>query len=182
MSSIPGLGLAVVDIQGKLASLIEERQPFLRRAELALALARLIDIPVVFTEQVPEKLGPTVATLRPQKGEVVLSKTSFSTAGAAGWSEWIAERDISHLLVAGIETTVCVYQTVVQALRSDLDVTILTDAVGARRPDDAAVCLRALEGAGAHLLPVETVFFSILGDAEDDRFREFSRLIKAAAD
>lgn len=180
MSSISGLGLAIVDIQGRLASLIEDGDPFLSRAALALSLARLTDVPVVFTEQVPEKLGKTLDAVHPREDEPVLSKTGFSALEAPGWDGWIEKHEITHLLLAGIETSVCVYQTAVQSLRADLDVTILTDAVAARRPDDAAVCLRTLERSGAHLLPVETVFFSILGDAQHPQFREFSKLVKAA--
>jgi nicotinamidase-related amidase len=80
-----------------------------------------------------------------------------------------------------VETPVCVYQTAIDALRSGLQVTVLADCVGARRPDDAQVCLQALARAGAHLLPAETVFYSVLGSAEHPAFRAYTELVKRYA-
>src|SRR5208283_4210476 len=88
---------------------------------------------------------------------------------------------VEHLLLCGIETPICVYQTAVAALRSGLAVTVLGDCVGARRETDARLCLDSLARAGAHILPADTVFYSILGGAEHPLFRPYTELVKKHA-
>jgi isochorismate hydrolase len=73
-----------------------------------------------------------------------------------------------------------VHQTAVAALRADFGVTLLADAITERRPEDGAVSLAALRHGGATILPVETVFYALLGDAADPRFRAFTELVKQA--
>ena len=84
-----------------------------------------------------------------------------------------------HLLVCGLETPICVYQTALDALHSGLQVTLLNDAVGARRPDDATACLAALARAGAHVLPSESVFYALLGHVRHPFFKTYTQLVKS---
>src|SRR5690606_1951546 len=95
----------------------------------------------------------------------VYAKTTFSVFGDDGISDTLRDLDIEHIILCGIETPVCVYQTALGALDADLQVTVLTDAIGARRPVDASVCLGGLARAGVHLLPSESVFYALLHDA-----------------
>lgn len=158
---------------------IPGRDALVARVAFAVRAARLLGWPVRFSEQVPEKLGTTIPELEPSSEEV-FAKTAFSAFGAAGLGDTLRAASIHHLLLAGIETPICVYQTAVEALRRDFDVTILTDAVGARRPNDAAAALIELRSAGCHAVPAETVFYSLLGDAQHAAFKAFTQLVKAA--
>jgi nicotinamidase-related amidase len=88
---------------------------------------------------------------------------------------------IEHVLLCGLETPVCVYQTALDALTSGLQVTLLSDCVGSRRADDARTCLDALVRSGAHVLPSETVFYSMLHDVDHSFFRAYTQLVKAHA-
>jgi isochorismate hydrolase len=88
---------------------------------------------------------------------------------------------VSQLLICGLEIPVCVYQTAMDALREGLGVTILSDAVTGRRSSDGQACLKALRSAGAHVLPTETVFYAMLGDATHPQFRAFTELVKQSA-
>ena len=81
-----------------------------------------------------------------------------------------------------MEGPICVHQTAVQALAEDMGVTLLGDAIGARRPGDQAMAFEALRRAGAHVLPVETVLYSLMGDSEHPRFREIASLVKGLKD
>lgn len=176
-----GLALTVVDVQGKLAeSIVAEQPDFLHRIRLARKLCQLLEIPVAFTEQVPEKLGPTLDSLEVDPSDPVFAKAAFSAFGAEAWVDWLEASEIEHLLLCGIETPICIYQTVSDALRRDIEVTLLVDAVAGRRPTDAPHCLRALQNAGAHILPVETVFYAIMSDAHHPKFRDACGLIKQA--
>lgn len=153
----------------------------MRRCRFAISAAVGLSLPVAFTEQVPQKLGGTApALLALAPGAPVWGKNAFAALTDDGIREaLLRDRKVRHLLLCGIETPICVYQTAVSALGEGLLVTILKDCVGARRGADAAACLEALARHGAHVLPAETVFYSLLRDANHPYFREFTRLVKA---
>jgi nicotinamidase-related amidase len=111
----------------------------------------------------------------------VFKKDTFSALGATGLLNALADDGIEHLLLAGVETSICVYLTALEALSSDLEVTILTDCVTCRRPSDGEWVLRKLALAGCHLLPVESVFYGILGGASHPLFRAFTKLVNNRA-
>ena len=176
--------LIAVDLQPAFLAAMPGGERTLRRAAFAIAAAAGLGLPVVFTEQVPAKLGPTAPTLLALAPSApVFGKDSFSAlADEAVRAELIDQRQVSHLLLCGIETPVCIYQTALDAVRSGIEVTLLADAVGARRADDAATCLEALKAAGVHVLPSETVFYALLGSARHPFFRDYTKLVKFHAD
>jgi nicotinamidase-related amidase len=153
-----------------------------RRCEFAVAAAQGIGLPILFTEQVPEKLGGTASTLRNVAlSAPALGKRSFSALGDDGIRDMIlGEHEVEHLILCGIETSVCIYQTAIAALAQGLEVTVLSDCVDARRPDDARVCLDSLLKSGAHVLPSETVFYALLRDVGHPFFKAYTQLVKAA--
>ena len=155
----------------------------LRRCQLATAAASGLGLSVAFTEQVPEKLGATDASLRALAPEApVWSKSSFSAfADPAIRHALRTERSVEHLLIGGLETAICVYQTAADALAEGVQVTLLSDAVCGRRSDDSSAALTELTRLGAHVLPVETVFYSLLRDARHPYFRTFTSLVKSYA-
>jgi nicotinamidase-related amidase len=151
-----------------------------RRCAFAISSAVGLGIPVAFTEQVPQKLGntaPELLELAPQAS--VWGKNTFSALGDEGIRDAVLrQRDISHLVICGVETPVCVYQTATAGLAEGLQVTVLSDAVGARRPDDARDCLAALGRAGVQVLPAETLFYAFLHDVSHPFFRAYTQLVK----
>ena len=184
MSEIPAAGIAllVVDVQPTFLKAMQDGEACLRRCLLAASAAKLLGVPVLFTEQVPAKLGPTHPDLLLAAGEgrAVFGKTAFSAFGAPGLVEAFGKLQVSQLLICGLEIPVCVYQTAMDALREGMGVTILSDAVTGRRSADGQACLEALRAAGAHVLPTETVFYAMVGDATHPQFRAYTELVKQA--
>jgi nicotinamidase-related amidase len=84
------------------------------------------------------------------------------------------------LLLAGIETSICIYQTALHALGADIGVTLLSDCISERRLEDRTPVLEQLLSMDAHILPSETIFYSLLGSAEHPKFRELNDLVKEA--
>lgn len=180
----PGLALLIVDAQDAfLRALPAAGSRLTRRCAFAAAAANLLKIPVAMTEQVPAKLGPTNAEVVAAAGKKApaFGKSAFSALAADGLGEWLRKIGATHLLVAGLETPICVYLTVLEALADDFEVTVLTDATGGRRPEDFPPVHRLMASAGARLLPSETIFYSILRDASHPRFRDFTALVKKYA-
>ncbi len=184
-TQVDGALLLLLDLQPPFLAAMADGPGLLGRCRFAVAAARLLGIPAAFTEQAPAKLGgtePSLLALAEVPAEVH-PKACFSALapGSAVREALTGARAVEHLLVAGLETPVCVFQTAVDALKSGIAVTVLSDCVGARRPDDARACLESLARAGAHVLPSETVFYSILAGADDPRFRAFTALVKSHA-
>lgn len=179
---IQHLGLLCIDLQDSFLKAIPERDALLRRCRFALDAAKLLGVSVAATEQLPEKLGATHADLSTAWPEhtPVFPKSAFSALEAEGLHRWIESNQIDHLLLIGIEVPICIYQTAVQALGEDLGVTLLSDCVGQRRSEDREAVFQQLLVMEAHILPAETIFYSLLGDAEHPNFRDYTKLVKAA--
>ncbi|MDR2982388.1 MAG: isochorismatase family protein [Puniceicoccales bacterium] len=179
--TIPGLALLVLDVQDIFLRAMACGDAVRKSCRFAVQAAKLLGIPVVYTEQTPSKLGPTTPDVLGAAGDdpVIFPKDSFSSFGADGFSEWLEEHEITHLLICGIETSICIYQTALQAIDSDMEVTLLTDALGARRSQDHEAALQALaRKTECHLLPSETVFYSILGTSKHPCFKTFNSLVR----
>jgi nicotinamidase-related amidase len=181
--------LLVVDMQPAFFPVLAGADAAVKRCALALETARGLGLGVGFTEQVPAKLGPTAPELLaaaqaksaagPAEPDApVWRKTAFSALGEPAVSKDLRARGVRRLLLAGIETSVCIYQTAHDALQAGLEVMILADAVTARRPEDARHALAELARRGAAVLPVETVFYQLLRDANHPFFREYTKLVK----
>jgi hypothetical protein len=181
MTAAPPL-LLCIDMQPVFLSAICDSQRVHWRCSFALEAAKGLGLPLLFTEQVPAKLGGTAEDLLAlcEKPEA-MGKDAFSAFGNEKIAARLRTGGAKHLLLCGLETPVCVYQTAVAALATKLQVTVLSDAVGARRGDDAAVCLETLARAGAHVLPAETVFYALLHDVKHPFFKAYTQLVKSHA-
>lgn len=175
--------LMCVDLQPVFLKSVANSEQLVRRCSFAIQAAKGFGMPVVFTEQVPQKLGGTLPELLKLAPEAVqLGKTNFSAMADDGIRDKVRSMDIEHLIICGLETSICVYQTALDALDAQLQVTILSDAVSARRPDDARYCLEALRARNhVYVLPSETVFYSMLQDVKHPFFKTFTQLVKEHA-
>jgi nicotinamidase-related amidase len=176
---VTGVVLLCIDLQPTFLNAIPGSPQVLQRCAFAIEAAAGLGLPVVFTEQVPQKLGGTApALLELADKPAVWGKITFSALADDGIRDALRKRAPDHLLLCGVETSVCVYQTALDALDAHYQVTVLTDAVGGRRSDDAQAALAALARAGVQVLPSETVFYSLLGNASHPFFRGYTQLVK----
>lgn len=174
-----GLGLLLVDLQDVFLGTLPDRERLEKRLCFITEASRLLDLPIYLSEQVPEKLGNTIPALtKLAEGSFVFSKDSFSAWESVEFQDRLREDDIQHLLVAGIETPICIYQTLIHARKDDMSVTLLSDAISGRREEDAPFVVRTLIDHGVLVLPSESVFYSILKDTSHPKFREFTKLVK----
>jgi nicotinamidase-related amidase len=176
---VAGALLLCIDLQPPFLKAIPAGAQVLQRCAFAIEAAAGFSLPVAFTEQVPQKLGGTAAELLALAGKpAVWGKITFSALADDGIRDALRKRAPDHLLLCGVETSICVYQTALDALDAHYQVTVLADAVGARRDDDAQAALVALARAGVQVLPAETVFYSLLGDANHPFFKAYTQLVK----
>jgi nicotinamidase-related amidase len=176
--TLAATALLCIDVQPVFIRALTEGPRLQRRCEFALAAAHGLGVRVIFTEQVPAKLGGTAPELLAAAPSAVsFGKETFSALADDAIRAAVAPAE--HLLLCGLETPICIYQTALEALHAGLHVTILSDAVGARRPEDAAACLAALRHAGVHVLPSESVFYSLLRDVRHPFFKTYTQLVKS---
>jgi len=178
-SPFSGAMLLCIDMQPVFLNEIADSDRIIARAAFSIEAAQVLGLRVAFTEQVPQKLGGTTPDLlRLVKKPIQLGKTTFSAIADDGIRDALRSFNIEHLILCGIETPICIYQTALDAIDNHFQVTILTDATGGRRPSDDAACLDALIRTGAFVLPSETVFYSILGSSQHPCFKAFNTAVK----
>ena len=174
-----GLAGLILDAQPRLLGGIEGAETLLGSIKVFARSMSALGVPACVTEQVPDKLGSTDdGVLEACPDFPIFPKDSFSAFGCPDFEDWISAGGIEHLLLTGIETPICVYLTAVDAVRRGLTVTILTDCVGCRRPEDGKWALRKLENLGCHLLPLESLLYAMLKSARHEQFRAVSALVK----
>jgi len=172
--------LMVVDIQGKLARIVHDSESVIAAAGRLIRGARVLGVPILWTEQNPEGLGPTVpelAELLPPDGRA-LPKLHFSCWGDKTIRDAIDEIGRKHILLAGIETHVCVYQTAVDLTAAGYGVHVVADAVSSRTPANREIGLAKVQQAGAAITCVETALFEMLQIARGEKFKEILKIVK----
>ncbi|HJN08557.1 MAG: isochorismatase family protein [Pirellulaceae bacterium] len=169
--------LLVVDVQGKLVSLIPHHQRLVWNIRRLIDGAKILGVPVTGTEQYPRGLGPTTEVLASRLGEIP-SKLTFSCGGCPQLFDGFRDAGIYKLLVVGIEAHVCVQQTVLDALADGFQIYLAVDAVGARHDIDYQTALRRMESSGATLTTTEAALFEWCDAAGTSEFKQVSALVR----
>ena len=166
--------LLVVDIQEKLVPALFNREVLPARAEWLIGAAVDLGLPIVFTEQYPKGLGPTLPSLLAKAPQApVAAKVAFSCVAGQCLPESVMGR--SQFIVMGVETHVCVLQTVFELLALGKRVFVVTDVTGSRREQDHAVALKRMRDGGAVRVTREMVVFEMLRQAGTDLFKRISK-------
>ena len=168
--------LVVIDMQERILSAIPGHERIIWNVRRILDGAHLYDLPTQATEQSPEKLGGTTETIA-ERLTVVTPKRRFSAIDGCPIEFW-GEAGCSQVLVMGIESHICVLQTVLDLLAESFLVHVAVDAIGSRHALDHDIALRSMESAGATLCSTESVLFQWCHDAEDKHFKAISALVR----
>ena len=169
--------LLVVDVQEKLTRIIPGSERLVWNVRRLIDGAKILDLPVVATEQYPQGLGSTVHELAERLGEVP-SKLTFSCRGCPEIFAQLRSRGIHKVLVCGIEAHVCVQQTVLDLLADGWRVYVAVDAVGSRFEIDFQTALRRMDSSGATLTTTEAALFEWCEVAGTPEFKAVSRLAR----
>ncbi|MCS7012231.1 MAG: hydrolase [Chloroherpetonaceae bacterium] len=171
--------LIVIDVQGKLATLMHDRETLFANLRRLIQGAKLLGIPIVLTEQYPQGLGETAPELKALMPDVSpITKMSFSCCGEVRFLDALRALQRRQMLVAGIESHICVYQTVRDLLREGYEVEVVADAVSSRSAENRALGLSRMKDMGATLTSTEMSLFELLREAGTPVFKEISKLVK----
>lgn len=173
-------GLLVIDVQEKLFRLIEHNCEVLHMLKKAVAGFKAMQLPIVASEQYPERLGHTLGSLQELLGKEqrYWPKTSFSCLGDDSFKEHLLNLPVSQWVLAGIEAHVCVFQTAKALLANNKQVVILNDAIGSRSVYDFSTAIAEMRDCGARISSTETVLFELIGNSKAPEFKQISEIIK----
>ncbi|MCK4506944.1 MAG: isochorismatase family protein [Desulfuromonadales bacterium] len=173
--------LVVIDIQERLVPAMPQ-DVYLRlrdTVEMLINGAELLGFPVVTTEQYPKGIGHTVPELVGACKNTVIEKVSFGCCGEPNFLAALKETGRSQVIITGMETHVCVYQTVLGLLEDGYHVHLVRDAICSRNKTDYLTGVANSAQAGAVITTAETVLFQMLQKSTHEQFRAVSKLVKA---
>jgi Amidases related to nicotinamidase len=174
--------LLLIDFQERLMPAMQDIERVIRNAAILLEAAHTLSIPVTVSEQYPRGLGPTIAPLRERvPAGRIFEKLSFSAFQEENFHAVVEEEngnDRHQLVIAGVETHVCVLQTALNFLEAGYDVFMVGDAVSSREVASIAAAHDRFIAAGGRWVTTEMVVFEWLGKAGTPEFKTLSALIK----
>ena len=171
--------LLIIDVQGKLAQVVHESEAVERNISKLIRAAKILGVPVLYTEQYPKGLGHTVKVLQELLSEEdSLEKIAFSCCAEERFMEKLRGLNRNNVLVTGMETHVCVYQTANELIDYGYNVHLIADAVSSRTKENRDLGIRCIEKAGAWLKSTEMVIFELLRIAQGEAFKAISKIIK----
>lgn len=172
-------GLVIVDVQGKLASLVHDSDTLIANCAKLIQGAQLLGLPIVWLEQNPEKLGPTVDSVRQLLKDVTpISKFTFNGCGEPEFVEAVRQANVENFFLCGIEAHICVYQTALALAQRDYDVHLVTDCISSRLEQNKQLSVRKLLNKGIDITCLEMCLYELVKDCRSDEFRSILKLIK----
>jgi nicotinamidase-related amidase len=171
--------LVIIDIQDRLASVMDVRDQVILNCSHLIELSRIMDIPIVLTEQYPRGLGQTVKEIR----DILpvykpIEKLSFDCCDERPFLEEIKGLQRKNIILTGMETHICVLQTCLSLLKEGYNVHVVKDAVSSRKKENWMAGLEFMRQAGSVITCTETVLFQILKIAGTEEFKAISKRIK----
>lgn len=167
--------LVLVDFQERLMPAIDGAEAVVNQALTLANLARLMEVPIIGTEQTPDKLGANVDPIY-QHCQQTLHKNTFD-ACESGLLNAIEDHR-THVVIGGCEAHICVLQTAIGLLDAGFRVWVVADAVGSRLPANRELALQRMQQQGADIVSTEMVAFEWLGRADHPQFRNALAHIK----
>lgn len=173
--------LLVVDIQERLMPVINERERVIRNAVLLIKTAQELGLPIVATTQYAARIGALVPEITAALGEIpVHDKTEFDCFGNAGILSVVRDlpAGVNTLLVCGVETHICVYQTVIGGLLNGYHLWVGSDAVSSRTQANYHNGLARIREIGGVVASTELIIYDLLGRAGTPAFKNLLPLLK----
>jgi nicotinamidase-related amidase len=180
MLEIDNTALAVVDVQGRLAGLIHDHEKVVFHIEHLIRAAEAFTLPILWSEQAPDKIGETIEAVKNLLYPMIkpITKKSFSCWGAPAYVEQLKATKRRQILVTGIETHVCVYQTARDLHHHGYEVHLVADAVSSRKVLDRDIAIARLRDEGITITTTEMAMCELLKTADHPKFKQIIAFLK----
>ncbi|MEZ9698180.1 hydrolase [Vibrio sp. 10N.261.46.E12] len=172
-------GLVVVDVQGKLARLVDDSDTLIANCGKLIQGAKVLGLPIIRLEQNPEKLGATVDELNDLlSGAKPIPKFTFNACDEPKFVEVVRAKDVETWLVCGIEAHICVYQTAMGLLGLGYKVQIVSDCISSRTALNKELTISRMREAGIQITGVEMSLYELVKDCRAPEFKSILSLIR----
>lgn len=168
-----------IDLQERILPAMCYEEAVIKNSNILINAAGILKIPFIVTEQYPKGLGKTDKRIILNKTIPIFEKTNFSVFGCKEFVDYLSElKNIRNLIVFGIETHVCIYQSVYHALKQGYRVYLVSDAVSSRHEHNNTIGINMLSSAGAKIISTEVAIFQHIASSSESVFKNLSSLIK----
>ncbi len=171
--------LVIVDVQGKLAQLMHEKDALFRNLQKLIRGAQILEIPILWCEQNPAGLGPTIPEVANLlSSQKPIPKMSFSSCGNSEFLQALSASARKQILLAGIEAHVCIYLTAADLLSAGYEVEVVADAVSSRSLENKQIALEKIRDLRVAITCTETALFELMRTADSPKFKELVKVLK----
>ena len=170
--------LLIIDIQERILKVMQRYETVVENTLKLIRGCKVLNVPIYYTEQYPKGLGETATELKEELDGNAIQKMSFSCGGAEDLFDEFKQKGYTQIVVCGIESHVCVQQTVLDLLANDFQVDVAADAISSRRDFDYDTALHRMRSNGAEVTTTESILFEILNVCGTDEFKAVSKLVK----
>ena len=169
--------LLIIDIQEKIIKPIFNKDSIIKNVKKLLNAYQILEENIFLSEQNPSKLGATIPELMPRGEFKKIEKMDFSLANIQEFLKELKNNKITNLIVCGVETHICIQQTVLDFLKKEFDVILISDAMGSRNTLDHEIALQRMTHRGAILTTTESIIFELCKTADREEFKEIRNII-----
>lgn len=171
--------LLIIDIQERILGVINENEKVVENTIKLIKGFKALGVPIYYTEQYPKGLGPTTESIQKELDNIeAIQKLTFSCSGAGNLFKELKSKNITQVVVCGIESHVCVQQTVLDLLANNFQVNLAADAVSSRRVKDYEIALARMRQHSAEITTTEAILFELLNVCGTDVFKQISKIVK----
>lgn len=172
-------GLILIDVQGKLARIVNESEKLVANLEKLIKGCQILSIPIIWAEQNPKGLGTTIPELEKLlENQKPIEKFVFNAFENEIFKQAVIDSGRKQWLICGIEAHICVYQTARGLLSNAFEVEVVADCVSSRAKDNSIIALKKLQSKGASLTTIEMCLYELVKDSKQEIFKEILTLIK----
>jgi len=171
--------LIIVDVQEKLTNVMCEKERLCKELAKLIKGIKVLEVPIILTEQNPKGLGVTIPEIKALLPDLdPIYKMAFSCLGEEEFPKHLQALDRKQIILTGIETHVCVYQSAMDLVDAGYDVQVVVDCVSSRTLANKEIALDKMRKAGIDITSTEIILFELLKTADSPKFREIASIIK----
>jgi nicotinamidase-related amidase len=170
--------LVVIDVQGKLAKIVDESEAMIQNVAKLVQAMQALDIPVLWLEQIPSLLGGTTLEIAQHMQGQPIAKKAFSAYNDEAFKEAVKASGRTQFILTGVETHICVYQTARQLKEQGLEVEVVADAVSSRTKANREIGLAKMQALGILPTSTEMILYELLQAADHPHFKTILKLVK----
>ena len=172
-------GLVIIDVQEKLMNVMSRKEKVTDNIIKFLHLSKLYHLPVIVTEQYPKWLGPTLPEIREAlPANEPIDKLHFNCCDVDLFNARLESHGLRNIILTGVETHICVFQTCLSLLERDYRVHVPQDAVDSRTDENWKVGLGLMRQAGASITSTETDLYLMMKKAGTKEFKEMLKILR----